>query len=879
MPGSKPLLPFVSIRIYASPRFWRLRSRLMRVRAAAALTSAQSSYAFRETRTLCRVLLAALVRVVATVALTLAFTVAVQAFGKHISDPTIYPAWLPSRLALFGSWLGEPPPATLNYQAIVAASIAVIGTLAAAYFATIAFVFSTTYKDATPSVRSLVTRLPGGRVYTFIYTQAALLALASVALPLADKRPTRLLLCVVLLLAGFVVLSFGRLRTQLYALLEPVRLLSFVRSDIARWTRKAAHLRNADGASSRRQICRSRTMRAIQTLRDLCYLIRDRERTISNVPARYAGTDPRLQTTARCLIGILHDYLAIKRSVEYLPGWCPQRQAHKDWLVAGPTEVEVALDTSTTLHPASGTDALWFERILSPVLAELIGGREVPQMSSILSSIPDPTRNWTSCGRFAEVRLWTETVIQPALAATQKAIDTPSDTASDSNGTGEPQPFCDRVSDEDAHLHNLVDEVALAYTQRVLGLLDYATSLLHEFPSWIVRHAEGEDVRPLGPAVSRLLNDVRDAIRFETEIEGFRITSDANIVQLVARAIAIETFDEASALMNEFNGLVLPWGIQVGKRGTIASGAALSRLDEALHKWEAPLSVLSKLYEHCASVYRDADDRWPDLDLSALQEQRRAMQRQLRLPIAVLAATVEPKIDSDRPDIFGWAFYRAHQDILEDLLAEQRCEPTEIEKRLRSTFIATDRATRRLQSTVTRNHMTVLGSVWSEPRLLLLQLSGIALVVSSTRHDDSFAAFERVWEVLLDADASRHTAAAIAAQSLDHAGLFLTPGKVYRSSRQLAAMRILAGERSSLDELEFGDAADLDEKFGSRIARMLQLASNGDFESVFLAAWLIPEALRRGVDIQLNKLGRLLRDLFEDLAPMASEDSAGGDQS
>ncbi|MGH3999662.1 MAG: hypothetical protein ACRDTJ_19635, partial [Pseudonocardiaceae bacterium] len=554
------------------------------------------------------------------------------------------------------------------------AALAVTGTLAGVYFATVAFVVSTTYKDATSAVRALVTRLPGGRVYGFVYVQAVLFGLITLTLPMTGREPNRLSLCVVTILGGFVILSFGRLRTQLYGLLEPVGLLPLVQSDLARWTAQASRLVGRDPTGLRTRLCRARTFQSLLALRDLCYLIRDRERTATNVPAEYAGTDPRVLSVAQYLLAVWLQYTRRKQVLVQLSGWSPQRASHKDWLLASDSEVRIALATATTLQATATDDALWVERHLAEILGELVGGREVPQLASILNGLEDPVRKLMSHGMFAESRLWMEAVVSPArAAATMTAMPQPSANAAADEASTQTRTSSAPANapGSEGHLYNLVDFVAIAYTQAVLGLHDYAHALTTDFPHWVVAQARGKSARNLGPLPAELLRNLRNGLRFEEAIEGHRVTSDANIKQLVARAVATEAIDEATALMATFETDFWPWASRVIDDDTLAAGAALSRLDEALHKWDLPLSALSTLFDQCEAVHQDVDDRWPDLHLDGLAARRAALQDRLRAPIARVATRVDIDMNPGRPDVFGWAFYRAHQDLLEDVLSDR----------------------------------------------------------------------------------------------------------------------------------------------------------------------------------------------------------------
>jgi hypothetical protein len=861
-------------RALSTPRYWRTRIRTTRLREASAFAAVQSAAYVRESRSMAWLLTKSTARVTASILMAILLVAGVQGLGAYLSGIPAHAQWLPEWLSRVASWLGSAPPQGMNYQAIVAASIAIMGTLVSVYFATVAFVVSTTYKDATAGVRALVTRLPGGRLYAFIYLQAVLFGLITLALPITGREPNRLSLCAVTALGAFVVLSFGRLRGQLYGLLEPAGLLSMVQHDLARWTTQASRLVGHDPTGLRARLSRARTRQSLLTLQELCHIIRSRERKTSNVPAQYAGTDPRILSSARYVLAIWMQYARSKHLLVQLPGWCFKRHAHKDWLLTNESEIGIALATSTTLRATETDDLLWVERYLATILGELLGGRDVAQLASILDGLDDPVQVLTARGMFAESRLWMEAVVSPAMETTMAAAPQPSSSTGSTPSNGpQSRSGSDRMSGSEGYLYNLVDFIGLAYIRGVLGLHDYVKSLTVDFPSWMVAQAQGRNVRRLGPLPGNLLTNLRDALKFEKAVEGHRITSDANVQQLIARAIATETIDEATALLGAFETNFWPWVMHFIDSDTLAGGAALSRSDETLHKWERTLSALSSLFHHCEAVHRDIDDRWPDLSLDRLVAKRAALRDALRAPIAHMATRVAIDMNADRPDVFGWAFHRAHQDLLEDVLSDQTPVRSDLGERLRGLIVATHRADTRLRATVLREHDRILGSVWSEPLLTLLQLSGIALVTGLARQRaDLVAVFEDAWRRLLDADPQRTLDVALAALMLDDALLGLSPGKLKRSSRHLQALATLEKIGLSRDDLEYGELEESHSAFSPMLTKMLSRVSYGDFEDVFVAAWIVPEALRRSAVLPEGGLGPRLTDLISAFADTASSE-------
>lgn len=765
----------------------------------------------------------------------------------------------------------------MNYQPVVTAALTVTGTLAGVYFATVAFVISTTYREATARVRSLVTRLPEGRVYTFVYVQAVLIALATLMLPLFGQEPNRLTLSTLAVLGSLVVLSFGRLRTQLYGLLEPAGLLVIVQRDIARWMKFALRGRKTF-RTWRVQTARLQVHDSLTTLRELCRLIRDREHASPDTPAEYTMVDPRVRTAVGAVAGIWLGYGTRKGRLVVLPGWCLMRERHKDWLLASEFEVGIALGTATTLQAESSEDHLWLERHLSSVLADLLGGRSAAQYSSLAGDLDQVVRHLVGWGRFNDARLWLDTVVFPAMTvitAQAGSVD---------RAEGEAGAVPDLSSRPVlAHEHNLADFIVLSVAQFVLGLQDYAASITSGFPEWTIRQAEGHATRNVGHRPTELFHNVADGLAFEQAAEGRRITSDANIHQLAALAISTELIDEATGLIETLDGTVAPWVQGLCSHPSHTAAAAASRLDEVLHKISDVLfPALERCFAACEAVHRDVDDRWPDLGLQELEQRLARMKRDLRLPIARLASQADAQVDPNRPDIFGWAFHRAHADLLEDVLDDSVV--VDLRERLLQLVAATDRAGSRLQTTVRRTHARVASSYRAEPLLLLLQISGIAYALDRFgNRAPLFDTFEGVWRYLLKADPQRVLDTTLAAVVADDLLFGFSPGKLTRSNRMQRALGCLAdlepgsiGLRRPLSRRprRADDSQDVDP---ARRAVLDHLATGGDFEDVFVGAWLLPEAVLLGASTREDLIdGTRLERLMDDLP---TEDPTGGSSS
>ena len=296
--------------------------------------------------------------------------------------------------------------------------------------------------------------------------------------------------------------------------------------------------------------------------------------------------------------------------------------------------------------------------------------------------------------------------------------------------------------------------------------------------------------------------------------------------------------------------------IDIGGSKSWAAGAALSRATELTEKLGTMMGFARRLLDGCESVHIEKDDRWPDTGTTDVEERAKALRDRLELPVARLAATVDSAPDSDRPDHFGWAYYRAHENVLRRVLSREPGDPEELRQKVALLYLAGDLATQRLLTTVRRHDQGVINSYVAEPYVRFLQLCGIALALSEvTEVPALFRPFESLWVGLL-ADASRSTqllGRAAATLSSESAVFGLTPGGIERSNIEIKANHTLdeLGVPRHLFDLggfgahEGGGAASLSHK----ATRLLRAVRSSNFEGMFYARWLRPRAVAAGATV------------------------------
>lgn len=847
------------LRAMEGRRYWRLRSqkqelgnRLSSTRIAVVSRSADFSSLVRIGG---RALAKSLTLIVPPLLVLVLSQTAARA-STHMPDWfNSLPDWIDRSLA----WLTSPVPATFDSAALPTAAIGVAGVFVAVYFATVTFVVSTTYKDATRSLRDQIVREPESRWYAVFFTQAVVYVALVLALPVLGRAATHLTLVLAGLSAVLVVLSFGRIWSTLFVLLEPTSLFPQIRRDLNRWVHRADKLgQRKDPSPVAVRRANSRIRRNLLTLNDLVTLILDREYERVGDRGLSASYDPRVNSAAMNLLSIWDSYSQRKHSIRSLPGWNPTRTQSKDWFLSSHSEVNIALATGTTLVGREVVDDLWFERSIADFAERLLAGRDLRSVESALRGLPPLSRALAGRGQFEEARLWltSTTFIAMALVSgytrDRGAIDVLSEVGGPGSHLSREQHL---ALPGEASAHNLVDRVLLEMLSACLGYMDYFERMRQLLPSVGALVADDSKRIVAGKVVLEITANLREALAIEVAIESERVTPDNALTQLFARALATEAIDEVENVVSFMEKEIWPWVIEIGGTRSWAAGSALSRATELTEKLGTMLQLERQLLDACESVHIEKDDRWPDTDTVAIDRRAASLKDRLELPVARLAATVDSAPDSDRPDHFGWAYYRAHENILRRVLTQEPGDPDELRGKVSMLYWAGDVATQRLLRTVRRHDPSVINSYVAEPYVRFLQLCGIALAISEvTQQPAIFAPFESLWVGLLT-DLERPTqllGRAAATLSSESALFALTPGGIERSNIEIRAKQTLDELGVPRELFDLGGLGYSDdpppESLTEDATKILRSVRSSHFEGMFYTRWLRPRAISAGAE-------------------------------
>lgn len=871
----------VRMRAMDSPRYWKFLKTWRRVRNLS--TDGVVHARARSSRIL--LLSVGVADAAGRALISLLFSLAVL-LGSQ-SSPHWGPAfrWLsgihPHIVVRFGRWLGRSALPTFDASPLLTAALAVAGTFVAVYFATITFVVSTSYKDATKLVRDQVLLHRGTDWYSRFFAHGVAFTALALFLPVAGRTPTHLTLVLAGLVGALVVLSFTRIWATLFMLLEPTSLFSLIHKDLRRSFARAARLsrrRRVSGTAVR--YSDQKITDGLQTLSDLVTLVLDREFERAGDRGISASFDSRISLTVGHVQAVWAEYAHRKPSIATLPGWSRRRQETKDWFLASDSEIGIALATRTSLAPQDVPDGLWVERWLSGLVTRLLDGRSLRSLDRAVSGLPALSQVLAGSGQFDEARLWHSAfTFPPRRSLAEYAERVGGATIADDHADKMPSQLRNeehfRTPDE-ASAHNLAEAVVFEVIEMALGYVLYLQRVVGWLPTAASSVLDRKSPILLGTAIAQAAADTREVLDNEREIEGKRVTPDSAIVQHVARVAAATIVDELEEVLSFCERELAPWAVRVGASNTLAAGAALSRMLELTAKLDLANRTARAALAALNKAHVETDDRWPNTALDGVAERMQELRDGLELPIARLAATVAPMPDPEKPDHFGWAYHQAYDDLFQRVLSMDPGDPAEFRQKVVLVYWAGDLATRRLLTTIRRQGQRVINAYVSEPNVRFLQVSGIALLLSKvTGNDALFEPFAKVWsDRLATPEAATETLARAAATLVSVGSLFgLTAAALQRSSRETAANGVLEdlGVPRRLYDLMGFDPPGAEPKPPPNLsdeARELLMATRAShFEGMFYAKWLRPTALAKGAALPTaleSELPRLGLDLEDD---------------
>ncbi|MDE2949812.1 MAG: hypothetical protein OXT68_03515 [Chloroflexota bacterium] len=240
------------------------------------------------------------------------------------------------------------------YDGLLVAILTVTGLFLSLYFTNFNTVIGTLYVEVPENIRNLLIHEPLNRVATLLLTNLIVFTLMTLGGAVVfSVRP--LISMVVVLIVGILAIPMfvfvGR-RTLFF--FNPTYLVTTVIENLEKGSHDAVSTSFA-GLDTAIQDFRMRvTHEEAQKLKSIGRIVVEKQNL------RRDSVIPLISVS----LGFLAEYVRRKRRIPIDSAWYAKRDRHRNWYLANPTEVQLALGTYTGLRPEQSPDFDWLEETL-----------------------------------------------------------------------------------------------------------------------------------------------------------------------------------------------------------------------------------------------------------------------------------------------------------------------------------------------------------------------------------------------------------------------------------------------------------------------------------------------------------------------------------
>jgi len=550
------------------------------------------------------------------------------------------PALAPVEQALNGWARAFAPdqPTERAHTALLSAGAQVTSTILGLYFAAISVVAGNAYGDVPPDLRSVLIEDRVGSIYLKVvgFTGGAcLFALGMLALGYSFGPGSAVMFA---LLGAASVLSFIKLGTRVFQFFDPAAVTRSLASDIATAVKSVASSGVLAGDRSIQAHHQRIAARRLDAWEEMVFVSIGRAQSASS-----------LRAIGRNTVSLLLWYSEAKLPIVTTSHWFERTPEHPSYLVAGGTELTVAVPAGAWISPKMEPDQLWLEKrageIIERVVVALLEKGNNRPCIEVLESFYDWVATSAHQLRVQQMEMGL-TIARRIGNATRWASTEPHE-----------EPGRNR-------LHGLAVLDGLAGTiPQAVGSLNqrletlYLDQLLEDASTAAIRTKS-----PLGEFPPRLRANIESLRRehsIEKDIEGSVQTPSWFIQHHAARLLSVDMRMTFESLLSRTEQWLPPWAKSLREQGAVEGSAmVIQRGLESVFKLEASAertsNALQELKRQRVTV---VGKEWPAADT----EQWKERLRQLRSTLVSELAQLTPLLSADPPrgdvpDSFGFAY-------------------------------------------------------------------------------------------------------------------------------------------------------------------------------------------------------------------------------
>lgn len=650
---------------------------------------------------------------------------------------------LTATLGIETDWLGRQlsrAPNADSYDALLGTVAGVAGVFLALYFTALSTVAANVYTTVPHDIRQLIVRDRLGNVYVkavAFLTALAVLLLATRALGLGPFRLAPPLLFAV---GGYGIFSFIKLGQRAFYLADPTLLANNIASDAIDWTRRStiSGWRWSD-ANFQAHYRRG----AVQCIDSLVSLTE-----ISSRTAHLQGASRR-----RLVFNLVHTLHVYERDRGKIPldsRWFGERYEHKQWYLVDGTELDLAMNTASSLTPKLVADNDWFEdRLLGAIESVAVMEAREGKIDEVGLLAQDLPKLWDRFGNCWQIELGVRwgarftgvTVAELAESSSAEADEFPA--------------MAVGISDALAMLPIWLE---LGF-MRAIDALDVAT---------LRTRLEGQDwskpdrayVFGLPPRAVSVLEDIRQNLTFERQAKSSSTAPNWYIAEIAMNSTAWAIHDGFDAVLAHIE----VWYAETAKRLSEASlheaaAAVDDRAYEVAWKLDRHIGDLRSVAE--ALVVSRAGLKRPEWDWDATAERIEAFRSSVITRMAASIPALKERVGSTEvPDYLGATVHRTGEACFE---ASAECDTSAFSKLFGLYFIGSLEVFDRVRSQVGGWEQNSAFTLMADPVMDLLHLSGYAMVFAELYDEPTiWDSCRSVWDRYLGGERGREALATIA---------------------------------------------------------------------------------------------------------------------
>lgn len=743
-----------------------------------------------------------------------------------------------------------------QYNTLAATAVGAEATLLALFYATVGVVASTAYSSVPADIRQLFVESRIGAVYTrgivraFVYT-AGLSLLA--AFGFHARAVTLVTATFLALLAALRLLVVG---TAPFNFFDPAALTETLPNKFARALKIAALPPTATDEGSQRRAHREAAV-VLDHYRRIVDLLTSKPVLNSSAPLK----------VAQQLLALSAAYASTKDTIPSNSNWWGRITKYPNWFLMSPTELQLALATSTGSQGSVEPDHLWVERQTSSDIGQLLVTQHTIRLDAFTGFVDRATQHLRRLA--ANLQMREAQMLEEQLGqAIWHAVDA--------------RPEGD---EQERFVHQRDRVVAsqraiLLLTNGWLGVIDAANAIRAVDLSDKVDRAVSTRQRiervPAPRELLQFLEDVSERLSFERASEGRTVSPMWWIHHHVARILAGSLVEACTSVLARFDTQLVPlidrsiaksdWDV-----ASMTALAALEFIAKAQNLGSEIRCALAKLGESRSDAVLEFN--WPVLPEGPLIAPDARIHTLTRLSLCLAHLNSEP-FESTRLDLFGQTYSFLFDGAFDAILASNSTTAATL---FGAVFDARSRATTRLARDLATQLPEAQVAYGLEPTVGMMELSGYAILMQEMDGGDTWEQLRAYWERDRNAVGERFTQGLVAALDFLDDVFMPTAGDIARNSRSRRLRQLFEDRGISSPEADYGPIRQRREQSrasagGSRIVAAFAGASMGvsyDLADLFIVIFVQP-LLPEGAS--LPRSARLLAAEIDE--PLTGENDA-----